>query len=82
MSPMRERQDRRQCPQVKVTFGVVAEAAPTYILLLLSFCASLLSSSNSLGALKMMWRQASRPIAMSDQHIYIYTHIVYDGGII
>ena len=65
---MRERQDREQCPHVKVTSGVAFDAARAFPLRALSFCAVRLSCSYSLATLKIEWRQASRSAAMSDQH--------------
>lgn len=62
---MRVRQVREQCLHVNVTSGVVSEAARAFILCLLSFRASLLSSSNSLTALKIIWCQAQRSVAIA-----------------
>ena len=75
MSPMRERQVGRQCPQVNVASCMVFEA---FLSLLMSFCASVLSSSSSLTALMVEWHQASRSSTMCEQHRWSTWHAVRD----
>ena len=70
----KRRQNHDRCPQVKVATGVVSEAASAFLLLLLSFNASLLSSSNTLTALKIVWRHAPRSTARSDQAMWSKGH--------
>ena len=47
---------REQCSQVKVVFDAMIKVAQAFLLILLSFFASLQSSSNLLTALKIEWR--------------------------
>ena len=57
--------DREQS-QVKITSCLVFEAARAFLLPHLSFCMSLLSSSNLVTILKIEWRRAKWSATMSD----------------